>query len=213
MVVTSVEGPDVSHASRFKLSDVYGNECCHPDCYAPPYQQIASLPVPLCETHIFQVYKATSRFLNSKKAREQEYQLHPLGAPEVLGPCISCGHSGFLTEHADNEVVCRNASCGYKAPTKDFHRLRRRFLFTRAGKQNVVYYVRFRDRVKIGTTGNLFQRLRHLPVEEIVGYEPGDIHLEKARHEEFNMWRIHHEWFEIVPSLKAHINNVTSLAN
>ena len=40
--------PTLSNASRFKLSDVYANECCHPDCYAPPCRDITS-QVPLCE--------------------------------------------------------------------------------------------------------------------------------------------------------------------
>jgi len=205
------EGPDVSHASRFKLSDVYARECCHPDCYAPPFHDVAS-QVPLCEPHLFDVFKATNRFLNSKKAREQEYQLLPLGADQLLGPCVECGHAGFLTEHADQEVFCHNPDCGYNAQVQDFYKARRDLLLARAGRLSVVYYCRFRDRIKIGTSTNLQNRFPNLTSEEIVGFEFGGVTLERSRHRKFQTWRMHHEWFELSPPVRAHINEVTSLA-
>ena len=50
---------------------------------------------------------------------------------------------------------------------------------------NVVYYIRFGDRIKIGTTGNLTGRLMTLPHDELLATEPGGIELEKQRHRQF----------------------------
>lgn len=75
---------------------------------------------------------------------------------------------------------------------------------------SVVYYIRFRDVIKIGTTGDLKNRMADIPFEEILALEPGDTKLERARHRQFGQYRVHGEWFEIHDDLTAHIEQVRS---
>lgn len=75
----------MAHASRFKLEDVLGNECCHPSCYAPPAPSIDS-PVPLCELHTYQVFKAVNRFVGAEKANaHSRTRCFPLNLTRSLG--------------------------------------------------------------------------------------------------------------------------------
>jgi hypothetical protein len=72
----------------------------------------------------------------------------------------------------------------------------------------VVYYLQFGDRVKIGTTTNLPERLKSIPHDRVLALEPGGFSTEHKRHAEFATSRIHHEWFNITPKLVAHINDL-----
>jgi hypothetical protein len=72
----------------------------------------------------------------------------------------------------------------------------------------VVYYIRFRDRIKIGTTGNLGQRMRTLWHDEIMALERGGRTRERVRHEHFAADRIGGEWFRISPALTAHVDQL-----
>jgi len=74
-------------------------------------------------------------------------------------------------------------------------------------RDGIVYYVRFGDRVKIGTTVNLRQRLMSLPHDEVLVTEPGSYALERKRHKEFASSRItpRGEWFAYDDALKEHI--------
>lgn len=69
----------------------------------------------------------------------------------------------------------------------------------------LVYYVRFSDRVKIGTTHNLAKRLADVPHDEVLATEPGGLILERQRHEQFAHLRVHREWFTLTPELADHI--------
>lgn len=69
----------------------------------------------------------------------------------------------------------------------------------------VVYYVRFADRVKIGTTTDLKQRLATVPHDELLATEPGDRTLEAERHHQFREYRITREWFRYAGRLRDHI--------
>jgi hypothetical protein len=72
---------------------------------------------------------------------------------------------------------------------------------------DVVYYLRFRDRVKIGTTVDPRQRFRAIRHEEVVAFERGDRRLEQRRHREFAAERAgSSEWFELTPRLQEHID-------
>lgn len=73
---------------------------------------------------------------------------------------------------------------------------------------NVVYYVRFRDAIKIGTSGNPKSRLNNLPWEELVALEVGSYGLEHRRHAQFRDKMIIDEWFEIHDELEQHIARV-----
>jgi len=72
---------------------------------------------------------------------------------------------------------------------------------------DVVYYLRFGDRVKIGTTANPRQRFAALRHEEVLAFERGDRRLEQRRHSQFAEERAGtSEWFESTPRLRAHID-------
>ena len=77
---------------------------------------------------------------------------------------------------------------------------------------DVVYYLRLDERVKIGTTFNPRQRFGALKAgvagtEEVLAFEPGDRHVERARHAEFADDRLGtSEWFALTPRLRAHID-------
>jgi hypothetical protein len=71
---------------------------------------------------------------------------------------------------------------------------------------DVVYYLRFGDRVKIGTTFNPRQRFAALLHEEVLAFELGDRTVEQRRHVEFADDRLGtSEWFALIPRLHAHI--------
>lgn len=69
----------------------------------------------------------------------------------------------------------------------------------------VVYYIKFCCRVKIGTTAMLEARLAELPHDALLATEPGDRTLEQKRHKQFADSRITGEWFTYTPALEAHV--------
>lgn len=72
---------------------------------------------------------------------------------------------------------------------------------------DVVYYLRWRDRVKIGTTANPRQRFAAIRHEALLAFERGDRAVERRRHGEFAAERGGtSEWFELSPRLLAHID-------
>ena len=72
--------------------------------------------------------------------------------------------------------------------------LRRRNPYAEVG---VVYFMRFGDRVKIGFTTNLRDRLRAVPNDELLGSMPGSRHTERKTHSHFAHLRIKGEWFSM----------------
>lgn len=73
---------------------------------------------------------------------------------------------------------------------------------------NVVYYVRFCCRIKIGTTTNLTNRMLHIPHDSILATEPGGESVERMRHYQFEQYAIGGEWFKMAPPLLAHIRSL-----
>jgi hypothetical protein len=72
---------------------------------------------------------------------------------------------------------------------------------------DVVYYLRFGDRVKIGTSANPRQRFGAIRHEEVLAFERGDRRLEQRRHREFAAERAGtSEWFALSEPLRAHID-------
>lgn len=69
----------------------------------------------------------------------------------------------------------------------------------------VIYYLRFRDRVKIGITQQITHRIRAIPNEGLLAVEFGDNQLEHARHSQFGHLRHLGEWFEFGQELGVHI--------
>ena len=71
---------------------------------------------------------------------------------------------------------------------------------------DVVYYLRFRDRIKIGTSANPRQRFAGLRYDELLAFERGDRLVEQRRHAQFSAHRIlRSEWFEAHEALTGHI--------
>jgi hypothetical protein len=75
---------------------------------------------------------------------------------------------------------------------------------------DVVYYIRYRDRIKIGTSGNPRLRLSALLHEEVLAFELGGRVLEQQRHAQFASHRISgSEWFHSHDALTEHIRVIT----
>jgi hypothetical protein len=78
--------------------------------------------------------------------------------------------------------------------------------------RHVVYFVRFGDRVKIGTSGNLAERLLVIPHDEVIGTIPGDVKVERQWHLVWADHRIVGEWFQATPELLAAIHQALTEA-
>jgi hypothetical protein len=159
-------------------------DCAVPGCVVPCCTLPSAEPelLPLCSQHL-------------ALAAEVHEALH--GATDLLpSPCRLCGSrlgvrypSGWACavcewphgEHPDGELP---------PPRVD-----------------VVYYLRFGERVKIGTTMNPRQRFAALRHEEVLAFERGARRREQERHAEFAAERAGtSEWFELSARLRAHID-------
>lgn len=76
---------------------------------------------------------------------------------------------------------------------------------------DVVYYIRYRERIKIGTSANPRQRLASLWHDEVLAFERGDRTLERRRHDQFADHRLgRSEWFAEHEELHRHIRDVAA---
>lgn len=109
-------------------------------------------------------------------------------------PCALCGGSrGVRTDG-----VWHCADCGWghgDVPDPDLP----------LPRIDVVYYLRFDRRVKIGTSRRPRQRLSAIRHEELLAFERGGRALEQQRHLEFASIREGGEWFTLTVELEAHI--------
>jgi len=71
--------------------------------------------------------------------------------------------------------------------------------------QQVVYYMRVGNRIKIGTTSSLRSRLAAISPEELMATELGGSALERHRHAQFRDLRTEGEWFRYEGVLFDHI--------
>lgn len=69
----------------------------------------------------------------------------------------------------------------------------------------VVYYLRYRRRVKIGTSATPRRRTAAIMHDELLAFEPGGRALEQQRHQEFAALREGGEWFTLADPLASHI--------
>lgn len=76
------------------------------------------------------------------------------------------------------------------------------------GHTAVVYYIRFRDAVKIGTSTDVANRLLAHPWEELVAIEPGGQTVERRRHRDLRAARIDGEWFELTGKVRDYIADI-----
>lgn len=146
-------------------------------------------PVPLCARHLL----ITVEFATT--------QVTAVGVDDVLAsPCVLCGARVGI--RYPSGMIC--AVCEWRVgdvPESDLA----------PPRLDVVYYIRFRDRIKIGTSSNPRGRLAALWHEELLAFERGDRHLERRRHEQFAEHRLgRSEWFSSHPELTAHIDTLAA---
>ena len=77
---------------------------------------------------------------------------------------------------------------------------------------DVVYYLRWQDRVKIGTTANPRQRFAAIRHEELLAFERGGRQLERRRHAQFaaDRFTTGSEWFSLSPAILEHLEVLTA---
>lgn len=113
------------------------------------------------------------------------------------GPCALCG-SRFGTQAAG---TWRCAICDWPygdVPDADLP----------LPRIDVVYYLRFDARVKIGTSRNPKQRLGSIRHDELLAFEQGGRSVEQQRHREFASVREGGEWFTLTPELRDHVRRL-----
>lgn len=114
-------------------------------------------------------------------------------ASSLPGPCLLCG--GVRGDRRSGRWHCAICDWPYgDVPDDDLPRPR----------VDVVYYLRFDRRVKIGTSARPRQRLARIRHDELLAFERGDRSLEQQRHREFAEWREGGEWFTFCAPLEAH---------
>lgn len=75
-----------------------------------------------------------------------------------------------------------------------------------APRVDVVYYLRFEDRIKIGTSVNPRQRFAGIRHDELLAFERGNRQTEQRRHAQFAAHRLDRsEWFAAHDEILAHI--------
>lgn len=79
------------------------------------------------------------------------------------------------------------------------------------GRPQAVYYLKLGNRIKIGTTTNLPQRLLAVPHDEVLAVEPGGNATERNRHAQFARHRTTGEWFKAHAELNDHIAAIRSI--
>lgn len=73
---------------------------------------------------------------------------------------------------------------------------------------DVVYYIRYDQRVKIGTSRRPRQRLASIRHHELLAFERGGRAVEQQRHQEFASVREGGEWFTLTGEVRAHVDGL-----
>jgi hypothetical protein len=104
-------------------------------------------------------------------------------------------------------MQCQNAECAADADALRVEEAAKR---EKRRPREVVYYVAFGGRIKIGTTIDLKQRLRAIHHDQLLAVEPGGYDIEGERHRQFASARVagQREWFEPSDELRVHIRSV-----
>jgi hypothetical protein len=140
----------------------------------------ADAPVELCESHL---------------AVAADWAQRSAGVTDLLpSPCRACGSQ--LGVRYPSGWIC--AICEWRVGEVVDDELP-------PPRVDVVYYLRFDDRVKIGTTANPRQRLAAIWHDELLAFERGDRRLERRRHTQFADDRLGGEWFRLSPAVWEHI--------
>jgi T5orf172 domain len=137
-------------------------------------------PLALCELHL---------------AVAADWAQRSAGLPDLLpSPCRICGFS--VGVRYPSGWVCE--VCEWRVGDVVDEELP-------PPRVDVVYYLRYGDRVKIGTTANPRQRLARIWHDDLLAFERGDRRVEQRRHAQFAGDRLGGEWFRLSPELQEHI--------
>ena len=141
----------------------------------------ADAPLNLCAEHLLAAYDWVAR---------------DVGVTDLLqSPCVACGSQ--VGVRYPSGWIC--AECEWRVGDVPDDELER-------APVEVVYYIRFRDQIKIGTSTNPRLRLASLPHDEVLAFERGGRLLERRRHVQFAAHRFPGtEWFAVHDALLAHI--------
>jgi hypothetical protein len=147
-------------------------------------------PITLCAKHL-RIAADWVAYLNRQPARP------------IARACPSCGVAALKVTVTGMSATCEACGSVWRPGHNDHLKAKR--------DSGVVYYIRFSDRVKIGTTTNLPQRLAGLPHDELLATEPGGPKVELRRHQQFADTQVpgQREWFFQSPELSAHIASLT----
>ena len=176
----------MSHPAR-NVARVVTCAIVEADGQSCPRPVSSGAPLNLCTTHFLAAH---------------DYIAGEVGVTDTLpSPCLACGSR--LGVRYPSGWLC--AICEWKVgdvPDPE------RAAFVRV---DVVYYLRFRDQIKIGTSGNPRQRFASLRYDELLAFEPGDRALEQRRHAQFADHRLaRSEWFAVHGALTEHIGVLQS---
>ncbi|MBD8610212.1 GIY-YIG nuclease family protein [Frigoribacterium sp. CFBP 13729] len=151
--------------------------CCVDGCGRPVEP---GAPAPLCAWHL----DAAADW------SEREHGLTDL----LPSPCVACGSR--LGVHWPSGWLC--AVCEWRHGDSPDGELA-------PPRVDVVYYLRFDDRIKIGTSSDPRRRLARIWHDDLLAFERGDRLVEHRRHVQFAEHRLARtEWFTAAPELLAH---------
>ncbi len=138
-------------------------------------------PLNLCEEHLIVAYDWAAR---------------SVGMTDLLpNPCSACGSR--VGVRYPSGWIC--AECEWRVGEVPDVELEGPIV-------EVVYYIRYRDQVKIGTSTNPRLRLASLPHDEVLAFERGGRAVEQRRHAQFAARRLAGtEWFAVHDALLAHV--------
>lgn len=185
--------------------------CCALGCDEPSI--IAAGATPMCQRHMIKAYAAIGEYLRSQQTSDEDAWFEEWTKTyEIVPPTLVCPNCSWrLLRHRESgEVACLNTKdCWWWNTAEEFADWATRVLKADSNTDEVVYYVRFGDRVKIGTTKDLTKRLAHIPHDEVMATEPGGVYVERQRHQQFRHLRAKvgqgREWFQLTPELTEHI--------
>ena len=160
------------------MATTEGVGCSIASCGADPEP---GSPVALCTRHLLAAYDWVAR---------------DVGLTDLLpSPCLACGSPLGVQWPAG--WVC--AVCEWRVgdiPNGE----------AVPPRVDVVYYIRFQDRVKIGTSSNPRGRLGQLKHDELLAFERGNRRVEQKRHAQFASLRFAQtEWFRWEGAVKDHV--------
>ncbi|MDQ1122424.1 GIY-YIG nuclease family protein [Microbacterium trichothecenolyticum] len=157
--------------------------CLVSDC---PASAARDAPVALCTWHL---------------AASVDWAASAEGVTDLLpSPCIVCGSR--LGVRWPSGWLC--AVCEWRHGDPVDHELP-------PPRVDVVYYLRYEDRIKIGTTAHPRRRLAAIWHDEVLAFEPGDRLVERRRHAQFAGERLgRSEWFHRSAALDIHVAAVAA---